>query len=155
MADSNSTEQWKPIKGYEGKYEVSDRGRVRSFVGLQPRILNPVDDGKGYRRVRLFFDGKPRKGKVHLLVLEAFYCPRPDGLVCDHIDRNTMNNQIENLRWITMSENTRRGRTAKLTPETAHAIRESNETRAVLASRHGVSIGTISLVKARHRWYGG
>ena len=158
MADFNSNEQWRAIKGYEGLYEVSDCGRVRSPSRQARRvrgkvcILSPGTNPDGYEHVHLSCDGKRRTWRVHVLVLEAFRCQRPAKLVCDHIDNNVKNNKIENLRWITKAENTRRGRTAKLTKEKVRAIRESSEKVTVLAKRYGVTCVTIYAIRNHRMW---
>ncbi|ORC02701.1 hypothetical protein B1T48_16980 [Mycobacterium persicum] len=109
-------EQWRPVVGYEGLYEVSDVGRVRSLARtvLHPhsgrytlcgRILSPHPDGCGYLKVRLHRDGQGRTRKVHQLVLEAFVGPRPAGLECCHADDDKTNNRLSNLRYDTRSAN--------------------------------------------------
>lgn len=85
-------EQWKPIKGYEGLYEISDHGRVKSFKRYsEGRFLRPNKDKDGYPYVILH--GILRCTlRIHTLVLEAFISPRPFAYVCDHIDSNPTNN---------------------------------------------------------------
>lgn len=106
-------EEWRPIPGYEGLYEVSNWGNARSL----DRVVTLYNGGSyvrsgqllkqrpaasdGYMIVRL-----PRGwAKVHVLVLEAFVGPRPDGYVACHYDDNPTNNHIANLRWDTKSAN--------------------------------------------------
>lgn len=103
-------EEWRAIPGQEGRYEVSDQGRVRSLdrpgtnrrgpTMLQGRLLNGSVDRQGYRTATV---GRPRK--VHQLVLEAFVGPRPDGLVVRHLNGNKDDNRLENLRYGTVAEN--------------------------------------------------
>lgn len=110
-------EQWKNIKGFEEFYEVSDKGRVRSKdrYYLQPgfgwrhrkgRILSPNHNGNGYLCVELRKgDGKRNRRYIHRLVAEVFI-DNPDELPqVDHIDYNRQNNDVANLRWVTVSEN--------------------------------------------------
>lgn len=114
-------EEWRPVVGHEGAYEVSSLGRVRSL----PRTCSAVRklrDGKrkpwsrtvpgrmlatsktgryGYRTVRM--GGKTRA--LHVIMLEAFVGPRPPGLCGMHKDECGWNNVIENLKWGTYIEN--------------------------------------------------
>lgn len=109
-------EQWKPVAGYEGFYEVSDLGHVRSVdrqvqsyggrVYLRrgrPLAQNPDKDG--YLKVHLSKNGVKRHHSVHTLVLTAFVGPRPDGQEVRHLDGCPQNNALVNLAWGTMSEN--------------------------------------------------
>lgn len=111
------TEQWKPVAGYEGIYEVSDQGRVRSLDRTivyrdgrvwraKGKMLNPsrAKDG-GYPVVVLSQHSKRAHHYVHRLVLETFVGPPPEGMECRHMDGNPENNTVENLRWGTRYEN--------------------------------------------------
>jgi hypothetical protein len=110
-------EQWRDVVGYEGSYEVSNLGNVRS---LDREFIRT--DGKLYRRrgqiirqfprkhgghpaVSLTQDGRLRNFTVHRLVLAAFVSPAPPGKECCHRDGDHNNNQVSNLRWGTRSEN--------------------------------------------------
>ena len=103
------TEEWRPVVGYEGFYEVSDQGRVRRVAAGQGsvagRILRPSSDPKGRQQVTLSGGGVARRRRVHHLVLEAFVGPRPDGMVACHWDDNPRNNALANLRWGTLADN--------------------------------------------------
>lgn len=151
MADLNSNEQWRAIKWFP-VYEVSDRGRVRSHKKCRALVLRPATNHDGYLYVSLSLGGKHQCKLVHALVLEAFRCPRPDNLVCDHIDNDKSNNHIENLRWITRAENCRRGYRIQLDIEKVMAIRESSERIMVLAERYGVNRSTVYDVRNYHSW---
>lgn len=120
MADANPTpatpsnvERWRPVLGFEGIYEVSDRGRVKRIVpvlnGPAGYILRPGPSSHpgGYVLVGLRRDGKPTTHTVHKLVLQAFVGPRPPGMECRHMDGNPTNNALSNLRWGTRKENMR------------------------------------------------
>jgi HNH endonuclease/NUMOD4 motif len=111
-------ETWLPVVGYEGLYEVSDHGWVRSlprlaFDGnrwLKGKLLSPTRIGTGgryYFRVKLWRDGVERPVRVHHLVLEAHVGPRPAGLHGLHWDDDPLNNHVSNLRWGTDAENQR------------------------------------------------
>jgi hypothetical protein len=99
--------RWLPVLGYEGRYEVSDDGQVRSLLrwrGSQTRVLKPWPNRYGYWCVSLSSGGK-RNGLVHTLMLSAFVGPRPPGALALHTDDNQNNNTLPNLRWGTYSEN--------------------------------------------------
>lgn len=106
-------EKWKPVVGYEGLYEVSDRGGVRSLPridaqGGRRRMRVHKDsrmDAWGHRGVKLRLDGVVKSRYVHQLVLEAFVGPRPEGLVACHWNDVPDDNRLENLRWATPRAN--------------------------------------------------
>ena len=99
-------EEWRDIIGYEGHYEVSSHGRVRSLKKHSPRLMALKVNNKGYYCVSLCKGGIVRDFKVHRLVGVAFV----DGMSTerkeiDHIDGNPKNNHRYNLQWVTHSEN--------------------------------------------------
>lgn len=97
--------EWKPVRGYEGLYSVSNYGSV---IGEKKgRRLIPSIDYKGYLVFHLYKDGRRQNKKGHRLVAEAFL-PNPDNLPeVDHIDTDRKNNKLDNLRWASGSSNTR------------------------------------------------
>lgn len=98
-------EQWKDIKGYEGLYQVSSHGNVRNLA--TGRILKQRSNGNGYIRIELWKDKKGRKYYMHRLVADTFL-EKPEGCnEVNHKDLNPTNNHIDNLEWVTASENTR------------------------------------------------
>ena len=112
-------EVWKDIKGYEGLYQVSNLGRVKSiervvrnnnFGGertVQEKILSPTDNGHGYKIVFLRKDGKRKNHYVHRLVAMA-HIDNPLGLqYVNHLDYDTSNNSAKNLEWCTQKDNIR------------------------------------------------
>lgn len=104
------SEKWLPVVGYEGYYEVSDLGHVRSTraaTNSKPgRLLKQRGGGwGGYYRVCLSRDGVPVTFRVHHLVLEAFTGARPEGMVACHANDIKHDNRAENLRWATPREN--------------------------------------------------
>lgn len=111
------TEVWKSIEGYEGLYEVSSLGRVRSLVFHnnqttfeRTKIMSTTDNGHGYMIVGLSDGVRRRNHYVHRLVAKAFI-PNPDNLsVIDHIDHNRSNNAATNLQWMAQRDNVRRSR---------------------------------------------
>ena len=103
-------EEWRPVKGYEDRYEVSNMGLVRSITrvtsyGRRRKSKEIyVKTINGYKVVSLF-DSKIRNHKIHRLVADAFI-PNPENKPCvDHIDTNRTNNNVDNLRWVTYKEN--------------------------------------------------
>lgn len=107
-------EIWKDIEGFEGLYQVSNLGRVKSLerinegkktVKLKEKILRQSPDGKGYMMVWLYYNKKRKTCKVHRLVAQAFI-PNPNNKPqIDHINGNNQDNYVENLRWCTSKEN--------------------------------------------------
>ena len=98
-------EIWRDIVDYENKYQVSNFARVKSFCKGKVKLLKLDVDNKGYLRVGLYKNGKQKMCLVHILVAKAFI-PNPDNKPCvNHIDGNKQNNSIENLEWVTSSEN--------------------------------------------------
>ena len=106
-------EIWKPVVGYEGLYEVSNMGRVKSlgntrkcsrFKGIIT-ILKQENARLNYKRVQLRKDGKSKHWGVHRLVAIAFI-PNPNNLpVVNHKDENPQNNCVDNLEWCTHQYN--------------------------------------------------
>lgn len=111
-------ENWLPVTGYEGFYEVSDHGQVRSVTRTNEympgrfrtehgrlRKQSPHSNASGHPSVTLSRGGKRKTHLVHHLVLEAFVGPRPEGLQGLHWDDVSTNNHLSNLRWGTRSDN--------------------------------------------------
>lgn len=113
-------EKWLPVVGYEGFYEVSDHGRVRSV----DRVITRISRGKavdvhynsrelspgsippyGYLFIVLSRGNRPSNALVHALVLEAFVGPCPAGMEARHLDGKPANNQLSNLLWDTHRAN--------------------------------------------------
>lgn len=111
VADSIHTKEvWKPVLGFEGIYSVSNLGRLRCEVanvkGPAGHILGcPVHKKRGYRETNWTRAGTRKQVKVHRLVLEAFVGPCPDGCVTNHKNGDKADNRLENLEWVTPSEN--------------------------------------------------
>lgn len=110
-------EIWKPIKGYEGVYEVSNFGRIKSLEReiyrgkdyakrvQKEKILKQVVNKDSYHRVSLNKNSKSKMFAVSRLVAEAFI-PNPENKPeVNHIDANRFNNKVENLEWVTAEEN--------------------------------------------------
>lgn len=101
--------EWRPIRGYEGYYEVSDEGDVRSTrrKGSRGAVLSAGTTKNGYKLVSLWRDGKGTSCNVHRLVAAAFIGECPTGLEVRHLDGNPANNAVGNLAYGTGSENCR------------------------------------------------
>ena len=166
-------EKWRDVVGYEGLYQVSNYGRVKSFHNNGVRILNPVlADYPGYYVVSLTKNGDQRTQYVHILVAQSFIFNPEKKSYVNHIDGDKLNNRLEKLEWVTPTENSRyawqngliESRTgtvnlhSKLTPEQIRYIRvnykphDENFSMAALARKFNVSKSTIYLVLA-HRTY--
>lgn len=110
MCYTEGMETWKPVKGAEGRYEVSDLGNVKSLVAPGgTKVLKPYPHVRsGHRMVALAVRrGEIKMKYVHLLVLEAFEGDAPEGMEGCHGDGNPANNTLANLRWGTRSNNNR------------------------------------------------
>jgi len=100
-------EIWKDIEDYEGYYQVSNLGRVKSIIKRKEKILKACEDPNGYYIVTLYKDSIKKSFSVHRLVIVAFIKNEFDLPQVDHIDRNKLNNNLDNLRWVSYSENNR------------------------------------------------
>lgn len=108
------SEIWKPIAGWEGLYEISNLGRVKTVARKTsagnrgvPETIRKPNIMKGYHCIALQHDGKVKVYRIHRLVIEAFGYPQPtDEHQVNHIDGNKANNCIWNLEWVTPKENT-------------------------------------------------
>lgn len=99
------TEEWRPILGYEGLYEVSDAGRVRSIARVKSAKIMALGDSRGYKNVELWKDGIGKRFTVHRLVCLSFIGPRPDGFDINHRNGVKADNSLKNLEYVTKSQN--------------------------------------------------
>ena len=170
-----TTERWLPVIGFESLYEVSDHGRVRSLDRLIPhgrgsgmrtrkgQILRPGRKSSGHLSVAIT---RGNSLDVHCLVLEAFVGPCPDGQEGLHWDDDASNNNLENLRWGTRSDNlydaVRNGRKpvgsrvyiAKLTEADIPTIRRliKMQSMSSIGRLYGISWATIRQIRDGKSW---
>jgi len=110
-----AAENWRSVPGYEGLYEVSDLGRIRSLDRMvrccskeyfrKGRVLKPQPQKSGHLHVMFCRDGVKDQQMVHSVVAAAFLGPRPEGLEVRHLDGVAANNRSGNLRYGTHQQN--------------------------------------------------
>ena len=174
------SEIWKDIPDFEGSYQVSNMGRVRSVDRVvtfkdgstrkyKGRVRKPFIDNKGYEQVKLYINGRCNGKSVHRLVLGAF---KPhanmNNLDVNHMDGDKLNNHLTNLEWLTRHDNIlhaydiglvvnkgERGHNAKLTNVEVIEILQrldTGESQEDIALDYGVSQGCISKINVGIRW---
>lgn len=168
-------EIWRDIKGYEGLYQVSNLGRVKSLSWSIPgKIMKIFSDEKGYLNIHLSKDGKVFHAKIHRLVASEFI-GNPEALPeVNHKDFNKANNTPENLEWVTSLQNSthfftegdyesrnkklrnERNPNAKLTRKDVDLIKklrsEYKIKRETLALLFGVSLSQIKRIIYGWQW---
>lgn len=140
-------EIWKDIPNYEGEYQVSNLGRVKSFrasskYGSQKEyILNPTTKENGYCNVTLYGKYGRHKFLVHRLVAEAFI-PNPNGYPqVNHKDENPLNNAANNLEWCTAEYNNAYGTArVRITEAQSHPVEQLSVDGRVIAIYRSASI---------------
>lgn len=168
--------EWRAVVGYEGFYEVSSTGRVRSLprvvkhwtgvdVHRRGRMLKPALNNR-YLKVNLCLDGAMRQRPIHLIMLEAFVGPRPPGRCSRHRDGDALNNRIGNLVYGSFQDNSddrvKHGRAprgedhalAKLTDAKVRRIRKmlTTHTGSHVAREFNMSTQQISNIKLGKSW---
>ena len=109
---ANVIEEWQPVVGFEGLYEVSNIGRVRSLTRYK-KIIKPIITNSGYYQYQLWHKGVRHVELAHRLVAQTFI-PNPENKsVVNHIDENKLNNSVDNLEWVTHIENCNYGTAIK------------------------------------------
>lgn len=156
-------EEWRPVVGFEGFYEVSSLGRVRSSDARNNRtypgrIRLLRIDKCGYLSVGLSVGGVHSTWRIHQLVAPAFLGPYPPDCEVNHKDGNKCNPLPDNLEYVSHRQNVRHGymngltKGKKLTEVDAAQIRSSNEPNPILAERFGVDKCIISMIRNGRRW---
>lgn len=116
MKPSNTPEEWRPIPGYEGHYEISSHGRARSVDRVatykngrsctyRGRLLAPFINPDGYTMFSMSKHDRVRRTYAHVLVMESFSGSRPNGMEIRHLDSDPANNHLSNLAYGTRNEN--------------------------------------------------
>lgn len=169
-------EYWKDIKGYEGLYQVSNLGNIKSIdrsikrstslMKLKSKPISQYVGNRGYPMVSLCINGKCKRYLVHRIVAIAFL-PNPlNKAYVNHIDDNKQNSNLENLEWSTPTENSihahkhglanvargERQHSSKLTVDRVKYIRESSKTVRELSIMFNVSKQSIRDVKMKRSW---
>lgn len=152
-------EIFKTIPGFKD-YQVSNLGNVKSLKFNKEKILKGGIEGRGYRHVTLYIKGYQYQKRISYLVLLTFISSCPKGMEVSHLDGNSLNDQLINLKWETRLKNhyRRKGENsgiAKLKNENIIKIREllkRNYTQKIIANIFNVSITTISRIKRNKTW---
>lgn len=155
-----TTEAWRPVYSLEGLYEVSSYGRVRN----SKHALMAQYPTHGYLKVVLTKNSIRKNYRVHRLVLEAFVCPRPNGMMCRHLDGDRQNNRLDNLAWGTNTQNqadriahgtSNRGVSAPANTlsedQVIQIFKDPRPTRAI-ALDYSINAGTVHKIKAGKTW---
>lgn len=175
------SEVWKPVVGFEGAYEVSDQGRVRSLDRVveaqnrwgsttryvkRGRVLRPLTNHArgGYRYANLRVDGQQSLRRVSVLVAAAFLGPRPEGQQVRHKNGVASDDRLSNLVYGTPAENAadkllhgthhrgERHPRAKLSEADVLSIRASSASRLDIAEKYAIDPRHVDSIRARRRW---
>ena len=166
-------EYWKPIPGFEGLYEVSDQGRVKSLLGrVRPKghILKPIPHANDYLYVSLYRDHQGYPYHIARLVLQAFVGEPIDVIYVNHKNLDRTDNRLCNLEWVTPKQNAQHALangaypnqkgvhnpSSKLVPEDVREIRRlyalGGHSYATIGKKFGVTNWAIRDVIKRRNW---
>ena len=176
---SYTDETWKPVEGFNGRYEVSDLGRVRSYDAARfmeavlaghepPKMIRALHTASnGYKTISFTIGGVTKTVHIHVLVCLTFLGPRPDGYHAGHRNGDKEDNRLANLRWVTPAENNAdkllhgthgrgaRHPGARLCEEDVRAIRlrlKAGETAAAIAAGYPVGRSLIQRIGVGKAW---
>jgi hypothetical protein len=168
-----TAEVWKPIPGFDGAFDASTHGRIRTngrCAGTRcypEKIMRPIPLASGYLKVNLSLEGRVRQRRIHQLILETFVGPCPEGMEVRHLDGDRTNNRLDNVRWGTQQQNTedkyRHGSVlfgeanprAKLTWDVVRGIRRDiaeGVSREVVKRKYGIAKGPLSRIVLNRIW---
>lgn len=182
MTKEQSAEIWKDIKGYEGLYQISSLGRVKSYprkyysywrktyINYNEKILKPLIRSKNknnnYFYCDLYINKKSKHYNIHRLIAIAFI-PNPDNKPCiNHIDGNKQNNNISNLEWCTIEENNKHAlNNGLILREEKHPMHKLNNKQVIeirnmkdvfstkeISKIYNVTKDTINNILSRKNW---
>lgn len=179
ISPASTLEHWKPVLGFEGFYEVSSHGRVRSLprirkarrrngteftMRMDGRLLILCLNKDGYLQGNMCVEGNRKNFEVHRLVCEAFHGPAPEGYEAAHNDGVRTNCHEDNLRWATPADNTadKNGHgtmlraeahpMAKLDEGKVRFIRSSTQGPTALGRKYGVHPSVIKGIRSGKIW---
>lgn len=156
---------WKPIPGYEDRYEASAEGKIRNR--RTGRLLKPHLTHDGYPRLTLYGQDAKCLYTVHVLVAATFLGPRPEGYQIDHKDGNKLNAAVTNLEYVTSAENNKRATKnglkargsrqwySKLTEDQVRMILKryaAGDSWYLMSKELGVTPQTVWLIVKRKNW---
>lgn len=162
-------ELWQWIAGFEGLYEISSKGAIRSYCRAEPKTLNPAHANNGYLQVNLCKSGQRHARHVHVLVAATFLGERRAGFDVSHLNGDKADNRVENLTYESHSQNCARRRehgtaylpagelhhNAKLTRDAVSRIFEMRAQGCYqkdIARAFGVTQSNISRVLSGRQW---
>ena len=148
-------EIFKDVKGYEGYYEISNLGRVRSTSYKGVKILKPFITKKGYLNVIFCINQKKEHKFIHRLVAETFIPNINNYSTVNHKDENKLNNCVENLEWLSVEDNNRYSNKKMLTKEQVLQIPsfiKEGYTQLEIANHFNVSRRTIQFILNGEHW---
>lgn len=159
-------EIYKSVVGYEGFYEVSNLGNIRSLPrGKKGKVKQMKPTKQHYYNIDLCKHGEIKRWLMHRLIAIAFI-PNPENKpMVNHIDGNKHNNRLDNLEWVTGSENQKhavrigiksakgtKNSSCKLTEKQVLEILVNKSPYPVISEQYGISISTVSNIKTGYSW---